>query len=179
MSSHENGESVKNNSFNQREDDLSKESKREKYLIFSLLKETYGIPLSSVKEVIGLTDITSIPNVPDYFKGLINLRGKIISVIDLRKKLSLPEAEYEEKKTCIIIVEFDDFVLGTIVDDVSAVEGFMLSQLEHGLDINSKVSRDYIVGVAKNSNKKLTLLLDIAKVLNVDELKMIRNKVAA
>ncbi len=152
------------------------ETKREKYLIFSLLDENYGIPLSSVKEVIGVTDITKVPNVPEYFKGLINLRGRIISVLDLRCKLNLPRSEYQDKKACIIIVEIDEFTLGTIVDDVSAVEGFMSDQIERGLDINSKVSREFIIGVAKNNEKNLTLLLDISRVLSIDELRLTQNK---
>lgn len=153
------------------------ETKREKYLIFSLLDEYFGVPLSSVKEVIGLSEITCVPNVPLYFKGLINLRGKIISVIDLRTKLKLTSTDYDEKKNCIIIVEIEDFVIGTIVDDVSAVSGFLNDQIEKNLDIQSDVSREFVTGVAKTGDKKLTLLLDIGKVLSVDELKFIKDKV--
>jgi purine-binding chemotaxis protein CheW len=153
------------------------EGKREKYLIFSLMDEFYGFSLSTVKEVIGLTDITPIPNVPSHFKGLINLRGRIISVIDLRVKLNLAKAEYQDKKTCIIIVELAELVLGVIVDDVSAVAAFMTSQIERGLDLSSKVSREFLTGVAKTEDKRLILLLDTAKVLNVEEMKMIKDQI--
>ena len=152
--------------------DVRGETKREKYLIFSLLDENYGMPLSTVKEVIGLTEITKVPNVAEYFKGIFNLRGKIISVFDLRTKLRLPKADYKEKKTCIIIVEIDGLVLGTIVDDVSAVSGFVQGQIERHLDIESPVSREFVTGVAKTEEKKLTLLLDIGKVLSVEDLKL-------
>ncbi len=159
---------------NQTNHDGRVETKREKYLIFSIIDETYGLPLSSVKEVIGLSPITKVPNVPEYFKGLINLRGQIISVIDLRAKLNLPKADYREKKTCIIILELDGFILGIIVDDVSAVAGFMSSQIQRNLDIQSKVSKEFVNGVAKTDNKKLTILLNPENVLNVDELKMLK-----
>jgi purine-binding chemotaxis protein CheW len=160
---------------NQHNHDGRVETKREKYLIFALLDETYGMPLSSVKEVIGLTPITKVPNVPEYFKGLINLRGQIISVIDLRAKLGLPKTDYREKKTCIIILELDGFILGTIVDDVSAVAGFMSSQIQRSLDIQSKVSKEFVNGVAKTENKKLTILLNAERVLSVEELKLLKN----
>jgi purine-binding chemotaxis protein CheW len=126
---------------------------RSKYLVFDLMDERYGVPLSSVKEVIGLTDITVVPNVPTFFKGLINLRGKIISIIDLRSKLKLQQADYEDKKTTIIIAEIDDFTIGTIVDDVREVANFENSQIEHGLDIQSNAGREYITGVAKTEEK--------------------------
>lgn len=153
-----------------------KESKREKHLIFQLMNECYGVPLSSVKEVIGLTEITAIPQVPEYFKGLINLRGRIISVIDLRAKFKMPLSSYEPKKTCIIIAEIKDLVIGAIVDDVQQVAGFMSDQIESGLDIQSSVNRESITGVAKTDNKKLIVLLDIGKVLNAEDLILMRQQ---
>lgn len=154
----------------------SKNTKREKYLVFKLHEECYGIPLSSVKEVIGLTEITGIPQVPDFFKGLINLRGRIISVLDLRAKLHLPPAEYEEKKTCIIIVEIQDLVIGIIVDDVQQVAGFMSDQIEADIDIQSSVHRDAITGVAKADQRKLIVLLDIGKALHADDMILLRDQ---
>lgn len=149
---------------------------RAKYLIFDLLDESYGIPLSSVKEVIGLTEITKVPHVPEFFKGLINLRGKIISVIDLRSKLKLQKTEYQDKKTTIIIAEIGDCTIGTVVDDVKEVFNFEVSQIETGLDIQSKIGREFLTGVAKRDGKKLTLLLDIGKVLSVEEMALLRTQ---
>lgn len=154
----------------------AKESKKEKHLIFQLANECYGIPLSSVKEVIGLTEITTIPQVPDFFKGFINLRGQIISVIDLRAKLRLAKSAFEEKRTCIIIVEIKDLVIGAIVDDVQQVAGFMSDQIVSGLDFESTISRDAITGVAKTDNRKLIVLLDIGKVLNAEDLILLRQQ---
>ncbi|MGF1766773.1 chemotaxis protein CheW [Enterovibrio makurazakiensis] len=144
----------------------------QKNLVFSLEDEQYGIPLSSVKEVIGLVKVTPIPHVPPFFKGLINLRGRIISVIDLRLKLGLLEKEYEPKKTSIVISDVNDLTIGSIVDDVNEVVGFDEEQIERDLEISHSVRRDYITGVAK-AKDNLVLLLDIHKVLDSEELEMI------
>jgi len=144
-----------------------------KNLIFSLDHEKYGVPLSTVKEVIGMTNITPIPHVPKFFKGLINLRGKIISVIDLRIKLALPQVPYQAKQTSIIITDVNDLTIGTIVDDVQEVIGFEQEQIETELDIASSVQREYIDGVAKSEDNTLVLLLDIRKVLDEEELELI------
>lgn len=145
-------------------------------LIFSLDDEQYGIPLSLVKEVIGVVKITPIPHVPTFFKGLINLRGRIISVIDLRVKLGFCEKAFEPKKTAIIISNINDLTIGTIVDDVNEVIGFSEKQLELTEDIRNEVARNYISAVAKGTDNRLILLLDIEKVLKPDELTMIREK---
>jgi len=145
----------------------------QKNLIFSLDHEKYGVPLSTVKEVIGMTNITPIPHVPNFFKGLINLRGKIISVIDLRLKLGLKQVPYQPKQTSIIITDVNDLTIGTIVDDVQEVVGFEREQIETELDIASSVQREYIDGVAKSEDNTLVLLLDIRKVLDEEELELI------
>jgi len=152
--------------------------KRNKYLIFSLQEEQYGIPLSEVKEVIGMTDnLTPVPHTPKFFRGLINLRGKIISVLDLRTKLALPSEEYVPKKTTIIITEVSDFTIGVIVDGVNEVVGFEPSEIEKNIDIQSKVSRDFIIGVAKRAS--LILLLDLEKTLSVNEMGLLRQTLKA
>ncbi len=148
----------------------------QKNLIFSLEHEKYGIPLSSVKEVIGMSKITPVPHVPEFFKGLINLRGKIISVIDLRIKLAVPAEAYQAKKTSIIITDVNDLTIGTIVDDVNEVVGFDDSQIEVDLDISSGIQRKYIRGVAKAEDNTLILLLDISKVLSAEELDLIKRQ---
>ncbi|WP_283132568.1 chemotaxis protein CheW [Enterovibrio norvegicus] len=149
----------------------------QKNLIFSLADEQYGIPLSSVKEVIGLVKVTPIPHVPPFFKGLINLRGRIISVIDLRLKLGLEETEYEAKRTSIVISDVNALTIGSIVDDVNEVIGFDEEQIERELEISHSIKRDYIAGVAK-AKDNLVLLLDINKVLDPDDLDIIGHHVA-
>lgn len=150
--------------------------KRNKHLIFSLGLETFGIPLSQVKEIIGMVETTPIPNVPLFFKGIINLRGRIISVIDLKAKLSIPRKDTDSKRPCIVICEFGDIVLGSIVDDVTEVFGFEETEIERSIDIQSRVNSDFVTGVAKSRDKGLTLLLDIGKVLNVSELEVLRSQ---
>lgn len=150
--------------------------KRNKHLIFSLGFERFGIPLSQVKEVIGTVPITPIPNVPAFFKGIINLRGRIISVIDLKNKLAISRKDSDSKRPCILICEFGEVVIGSIVDDVMEVFGFEESEIERSIDIQSTVSREYVTGVAKSHDKGLTLLLEISKVLNVTELEALRSQ---
>lgn len=153
---------------------------RSKYLVFTLDTKRYGIPLSSVKEVIGMTEFTPVPDRPRFFKGLINLRGKIHSVIDLRTKLALSEIEYQEKKTSIIITEIGGGVVGSIVDDVIEVANFEHDQIEESLSISHNTGKDeYILGVAKTKDQALTLLLDVTKILSDEELGFLRQKEAA
>jgi len=145
-----------------------------KYLIFTLGQERYGVVLSSVKEVIGLTDITSIPQAPPFFKGLINLRGKVISLVDLRVKLGLAELEYQAKRTSVIIVEIGETVMGVIVDSVEEVSSYEEQQIERQLEIQSRISRAYIQGVSKTGDGNMVLLIDIQKVLNEKELELLK-----
>lgn len=163
------------------ENDFEKEVRgdRVKYLIFSLDDRRYGLSLSSVKEVIGLIEFTPIPDTPRFFKGLINLRGKIHSIIDLRTKMGLKEQEYQSKKTSIIITEIHDLVLGIIVDDVDEVAGFNSDQIQRDLDISAASSKEYILGVTKCKDEKIVLILDIAKVFSDRELSLLRQRRAA
>lgn len=148
--------------------------RRKKFMVFMLGEDRFAIPLGQVKEVIGLAVITPIPDMPKYFKGLINLRGKIISTLDLRMRLGIPVKNATNQRLCIIISEINDIVIGTVVDDVTEVVSISDAQIERQLDISSKVSREYITGVAKFELQPLTVLLDFGKVLNMDELTMLR-----
>lgn len=161
--------------------DFEKETRRDraKYLIFSLDDRRYGLSLSSVKEVIGLIEFTPIPDTPRFFKGLINLRGKIHSVIDLRTKMGFQEQEYKSKKTSIIITEIYDLVLGIIVDDVDEVAGFNSDQIQRDLDISAENNKEYILGVTKCKDEKMVLILDIAKVFTDRELSLLRQRRAS
>lgn len=165
---------------NTQSDNLSnmEDGNRKKYLTFTLCNEKYGIPLSSVKEIIGITDTTPVPQVPSYFKGLINLRGKIISIIELRKKLKISsEQTLERQKTSIVITEVGDTLIGSVVDDVNEVIGLHPDQIQPTSNIQSRVSHELITGVARVENSRLILLLDIEKVLDLKELEEIKNKV--
>ena len=148
----------------------------QKYIIFTIDGERYGIPLFSVKEVIGIVKVTPIPHVPDFFKGLINLRGRIISVIDMRLKLGIEEINYVPKKTSIIIFDVNDLTIGSIVDDVNEVIGFTDGQIEQKLELSNCIKKKYILNIAKSVENKLIMLLDIHKMLNPEELTLISEK---
>jgi purine-binding chemotaxis protein CheW len=117
--------------------------------------------------------------VPSYFKGLINLRGRIISVIDLRQKLNLSQQKSESKRPCIIISELENMILGAIVDDVIEVVGVDADKIEKNLEIAGASSRNYVTGVARFSQAPLTLMLDMGKLLNVEELLQIKQHLGA
>lgn len=154
----------------------SQRVRSKKFMIFVLGVERFAIPLSQVKEVIGLTQITPVPDVPSYFKGLINLRGRIISVIDLRQKISISLQKSESKRPCIIISELENMILGSIVDDVVEVVGIEAEKIEKNLEIVSSSNRNYVTGAARFSQGPLTLMLDMGKLLNVEELLQLKNQ---
>jgi purine-binding chemotaxis protein CheW len=147
-----------------------KGARKNKHLIFSLGELKFGIPLSQVKEIIGMMNITAIPDAPSFFRGIINLRGRVISVVDLKTKLSLVKNRTDSKRPCVVICEFGNMVLGSVVDDVLEVQGYEEAQIERAIDIQDCMSREYITGVAKTEGRDMTLLLDLGKVLKVEEI---------
>ena len=142
-----------------------------KYLTFILAKEEYGIPILKVREIIKLLEITSIPKTPGYIKGVINLRGKIIPIMDLRLKFGLEEMEYNER-TCIIVVEIavNDAckLMGLIVDTVSEVVNLATDQIEPPPEYGYQNNQGYLIGVGK-VKERVILLLDIEKILSREE----------
>ena len=169
---------VNNEEIEREKNDDSYRSKK-KYLIFSLADIRYAIPLSKVKEVIGMTNITPLPKVPNFYKGLLNLRGQIISIIDLRSKLGLQKAEINPKKTGIIISHVGDILLGAIVDEVIEVVGYNDSEIDHSEAQRVKKSGDGVVGIAKDDNGELTLLIDIESALNSTDFKVLKEQMAS
>jgi len=145
-----------------------------KYLTFELYGEFYGIPILKVREIIGLMPITYVPQTPEFTKGVINLRGKVIPVIDLRLKFSMEEAEYSSE-TCIIVVDIDQIMLGVIVDRVSEVLDVSIDQIEPTPHFGSAVRTEFILGLAK-TDEHVYILLEISSVLNSDELVMLHEQ---
>jgi purine-binding chemotaxis protein CheW len=139
-----------------------------KHLTFQLDDEIYGLDILRVKEIIGIMDITPVPQAPSYLKGVLNLRGKIIPVVDLRLKFGFPEREYDER-TCIIVVELASqegkVLVGIIVDSVSEVTNISDADVESTPDLGGGFDTDYIQGMAKIKGK-VVILLDINKVLS-------------
>jgi Chemotaxis signal transduction protein len=149
-----------------------------KYLTFLLNEEDYGIPIQDVKEIIRMMDITGIPKTPKFLKGVINLRGKIIPVIDLRIKFGLEEREYTQR-TCIIVVEVlmqgVKKIMGVIVDTVSEVIGINKEEIDRTSDEDSYFEEEFIEGLAKVKGK-VVILLEVEKILNNQELFLLNNE---
>lgn len=146
--------------------------KEGKYLTFSLAGEEYGIGILKVKEIIGIMPITVVPQTPSYIKGVINLRGKVIPVIDLRLKFSMAAADFTER-TCIIVVEImtggRTILMGIVVDSVSEVLNIKAADVEATPSFGTKLDTEYILGMAK-AGGSIKILLDIDKILSVAEL---------
>jgi len=143
-----------------------------KYLTFSLAGEEYGIGILKVKEIIGLMTITPIPKTPEYIRGVINLRGKVIPVVDLRLKFGI-QALADTERTCIIVAEIvaggHKIFMGIVVDSVSEVLNIRTGEIEDTPNFGSKLDTAYIRGMAK-INQSVKILLDIDKVMSEDEL---------
>lgn len=149
-------------------------AKAGKYLIFHL-DEEYGVEILKVQEIIGMQSVTTVPNMPHFIKGIINLRGKIIPVVDLRLKFKMEEKKYTER-TCIIIIqvvkEGKEKTLGIIVDEVSEVENIEQSNIEPTPSFGSNIANEYILGIGK-SGDRVVMLLNIDKVFSDQEINTI------
>lgn len=139
-----------------------------KYLTFVLCDEEYGLEILKVREIISMIDITPVPQTPDFIKGVINLRGKVIPVIDLRIKFGMPETDYT-KETCNIVVDVQGLLMGIVVDTVSEVLDIEEADIEPPPSFGSKVRTDFILGMGKVKGK-VKILLAIDKILSTDEL---------
>jgi len=142
-----------------------------KFLTFVLGEEIYGIEILKASEIIGLMDITTVPQTPDYMKGVINLRGKVIPVIDLRKKFSMQEGVHTQE-TCVIVVEVNGSSIGLIVDSVSEVSDITGEEIENAPSFGQGIDTSFIMGLGKVKDK-IIILLDIDAVLSTEELEMV------
>ena len=153
------------------------QDKEGKYLTFTLAAEDYGLEILKVREIIGMMDITAVPQTPEYVKGVINLRGRVIPVIDLRLKFGLEEAEYGER-TCIIVVEVKIEIgavqMGVVVDSVSEVLNINGDDIEPSPSFGARLKTQYILGIAK-AKGTIKILLDIDKVMTGEEMAGLEN----
>ena len=138
-----------------------------KYLTFTLAEEEYGIGILKVKEIIGIMAITTVPQTPEYMKGVINLRGKVIPVLDLRLKFNMHHKEYDER-TCIIVVEVQGQTapvqVGMVVDSVSEVLNVAAGEIEPPPSLGSSSETENILGMAKVKGE-VKILLDVDRVV--------------
>lgn len=146
-----------------------------KYLTFRLGNEEYGVGIMRIREIIGMLPVTSVPQTPAFVKGVINLRGKVIPVIDLRLRFSMEESAYDER-TCIIVLEISSnethLQIGVVVDSVSEVLNIREDDIEDTPAFGVRLNTDYILGMAK-SGGGVKILLDIDRVLTESELIML------
>ena len=145
-----------------------------KYLTFCLGAERYGLEILKVQEIIKMQEITFVPRSPAYIKGVINLRGQIVPVVELRLRFDMAAVEYDEK-TCIVVVQVvrEDSgtrqIMGIVVDEVSEVQDIPASEIEPPPAMDSGMDSEYIVGMAK-AKGRVIILLDIDRILALEEM---------
>lgn len=146
-----------------------------KFLTFLMANEKYGLEILKVREIIGMMDVTSVPTTPAFIRGVINLRGKVIPVVDLRLKFGI-EAREDTQRTCIIVVQIahpgQEMIMGIIVDEVSDVLDIDRNQIEPPPSFGANIRTDFILGMGKADQKVLTML-DIDRVLSEQDIALV------
>lgn len=142
-----------------------------RYMGFQLGKETFGVEILKVQEIIGMLDVTAVPRTPDFVRGVINLRGRVIPVVDLRRKFNLP-AIPDTELTCIVVVQVqvgpDEVTMGVIVDQVSEVMNITAGNVEPTPSLGHAEAEEFLLGVGK-FNQTVVLLLDVDRILSNGE----------
>ena len=149
-----------------------------KYLTFNLGGESYGLEIMKVQEIIKMIEVTSIPKTPEFVRGVVNLRGKVIPVVDLRLKFDM-QGQEDTDKTCVIVVQVKSnqdavTIIGIIVDEVAEVIDIEAEQVEPPPMLGGNIDTDFILGMGK-MDKKVITMLDIDKVLKKDEIAAVEN----
>lgn len=149
---------------NNEQSDISEaDTQQGRYLTFAVEREAYGIEIRCVREIVGIQEISSIPDCPNYVKGIINLRGKIIPVLDMRLRLKKEPIAYNDR-TCIIVIEINGVTAGLIVDNVAEVVAIAETDIVAPPKMNSGTQYRYINGIAK-TDSTIKLLLDCEKLI--------------
>lgn len=148
------------------------DSLEDRYLTFHLGRESYGIEIRHVTEIIVMQEITRVPDLPEFIIGVVNLRGNVISVMDMRKRFHLETKEYDDR-TCIIVVSINDIAIGLLVDTVNEVLMIPKAQVDSPPQTHSGIKSNYIMGMGKVENQ-VKILLDIEKILHEEELEMVQ-----
>jgi purine-binding chemotaxis protein CheW len=158
-------------------DDEEEDSQKNKYLLFKLGNEVYGVNILHVTDIIELQKITEVPDMPDYIRGVINLRGQVIPVMDLRLRFKMEFREYDDR-TCIIIVNINENPIGFIVDTVSEVQEIPEKNIDPSPDFKSEGARErYIMGLGKVENE-VKILIDAEKLVRNEELEAARESMS-
>ena len=148
-----------------------------KFLTFLMANEKYGLEILKVREIIGMMDVTPVPTTPAFVRGVINLRGKVIPVVDLRLKFGM-QAKEDTQRTCIIVVHLaraaQEMIMGIIVDEVSEVLDIEKDQIEPPPSFGADIRTDFILGMGK-VNQKVVTMLDIDRVLTEREIALVES----
>ncbi len=155
----------------------NEDTQKGRFLTFTLGKEDYGIEIKYVTEIIGIQPITQVPELPDYLKGIINLRGKIIPVMDVRLRFRKEPLDYTDR-TCIIVIDINETSIGLIVDTVSEVASIDDEDIMPPPNSKTGFNNKYVKGIGKLGNE-VKLLLDCGKILSEDETELLGNMVLA
>jgi purine-binding chemotaxis protein CheW len=153
--------------------ELRRAGEDEQYVTFFISNELYGVPVLKVQEIIGMTKITAMPNTLPFMKGVIDLRGAVVPVIDMRVKFAMEEVEYTNF-TVIIIVEVKDRLVGMIVDSVSDVLSIPVKSIQDTPSFSAKINTEFMQGIGQKEDT-LIIILDVDKILTPDEFEMINN----
>ena len=148
------------------DDDENEDTQKNKFLTFRLGNEHYGLEIKYVTEIIGIQKITEVPDMPGFIKGVINLRGKIIPVMDVRLKFSMEERDYDER-TCIVVVNVDLSSVGLVVDEVNEVVDIPENQIEPPPLTRKGEKHRYVQGMGK-IDEEVKILLDASRLLGDD-----------
>ncbi len=144
----------------------TEDTQKDKFLTFFIGSEQYAIPIKHVSEIIGMLKITPVPQMPVYFKGVINLRGKVIPVMDIRLRFGLSAKDYDER-TCVIVVNFDNLIVGFVVDTVSEVLDITPDKIEHSQHMTVNTADHFIKGMGKVGDS-IKMIVDINALLKTD-----------
>jgi len=158
---------------------MAEELQTNQYLTFTLAEEVFAVDVARVREILEITSITKVPQVPDFMRGVINLRGCVVPVIDLRLKFGMPETA-QTVNTCIIVVEVEmdgeNIVLGSLADSVQEVIELEPSQIEAAPHIGTHLKTEFLKGMGKH-NEHFVMILDIDRVFSLQELVVVKGVV--
>ena len=150
-------------------DEENEDTQKDKYLTFQLADEVYGIEIYHVTEVVGLQKITNVPDMPDFVKGVINLRGQVIPVMDVRTRFKMPPRDYDDR-TCVVVVNVKETAIGLVVDEVSEVLDIPEKQIEPPPKVSKSGTSRFVQGLGKVGDR-VTIILNAQKLLYEKELK--------
>ncbi len=148
-------------------EDDDEDTMKDKYLTFRIGKEIYGIEIAHVTEIVGIQKITEVPDMPDYVKGVINLRGQVIPLMDVRLRFRMAQEEYNER-TCVIVARIEDTVIGLVVDTVEEVADISAENISPAPKVGKVAKNRYIKGLGK-SGEDVKIILNISRLLFEDE----------